>query len=49
MGAIGFMGSLAALLVMARLTPPPSALSRYALMRGAMDETAVWVVFPPSF
>ena len=46
MGAIGFMGSLAALLVMARLAPPPSALSRYALMRGAMEETAVWVVFP---
>ena len=46
MGAIGLMGSLAALVVLARLAPPPASLSGYALMRGAMAEIAVWVVFP---
>lgn len=46
MGAIGLMGSLAALVVLTRLAPPPASLSGYALMRGAMAEIAVWVVFP---
>ena len=46
MGAIGFMGSLAALLVLARLAPPPASLAGYALIRSAMAAIAEWVVFP---
>jgi len=46
MGAIGLMGSLAALVVLARLAPPPDSLSGYALIRGAMAEIAAWIVFP---
>jgi hypothetical protein len=46
MGAIGFMGSLASLLILARLAPPPGSLAGYALIRGAMAEIAAWVVFP---
>ncbi len=46
MGAIGFMGSLTCLLVLARFAPPPGSLSEYALIRGAMAEIAAWVVLP---
>jgi hypothetical protein len=46
MGAIGLMGALASLLILARLAPPPSSLPAYALMRGAMAEIATWVVLP---
>jgi hypothetical protein len=46
MGAIGFMGSLASLVVLAMLAPPPGSLSGYALIRGAMAEIAKWVVYP---
>lgn len=46
MGAIGFMGSLASLLVLETLTPPPSSLASYALIRGAMGMIANWVFFP---
>ena len=46
MGAIGFMGSLACLLVLAWLAPPPASLAGYALIRGAMADIASWVVFP---
>lgn len=49
MGAIGFMGSIACLLVLDTLAPPPSALSGYALMRGAMGTIAQWVLFPSFF
>ena len=45
-GSIGFMGSLAALLVLAHFAPPPSALAEYAEIRGAMAAIAAWVVFP---
>jgi hypothetical protein len=48
MGAIGFMGSLASLLVLENLAPPPSSLDGYALIRGAMAALATWV-FLPSF
>ena len=48
MGAVGFMGSLACLLVLEHLAPPPSALASYALVRGAMAAIATWV-FLPSF
>ena len=46
MGAVGFMGSLASLLVLAALAPPPGSLAGYALIREAMAEIASWVVFP---
>jgi hypothetical protein len=46
MGAIGLMGSMACLLVMLGMTPPPSSLSQYALMRAAMGSVATWVFLP---
>jgi len=46
MGAVGFTGSLACLLVLENLTPPPSSLTSYALIRGAMGMIANWVFFP---
>jgi hypothetical protein len=45
-GAIGFMGALACLLVLARLTPPPTSLPQYALICGAMGDIAAWVLMP---
>jgi hypothetical protein len=48
MGAAGLIGSLAALLVLESLAPPPSSLAGYALIRGAMAAIAAWV-FVPSF
>jgi len=48
MGAVGFMGSLASLLLLENLAPPPSSLAGYALIRGAMTAIATWV-FLPSF
>lgn len=49
MGAVGFMGSLACLLILENLTPPPSSLASYALIRGAMGMIANWVFFPSFF
>lgn len=46
MGAIGFMGSLATLVVLAKLAPPPESLAGYALIRAAMAEIAAWIVIP---
>jgi hypothetical protein len=46
MGAIGFMGSLAALVVLAGLAPAPASLSGYALIRSAMAEIAAWIILP---
>ena len=46
MGAIGFMGALACLVVLAWLAPPPASLAGYALIRGAMAQIAAWIVFP---
>jgi hypothetical protein len=48
-GAVGFMGSLACLLVLEYLAPPPSSLTDYALIRGAMGMIANWVFFPSFF
>jgi hypothetical protein len=45
-GAIGLMGSMASLLVLMHVAPPPSSLSGYALIRGAMGEIATWIFFP---
>ena len=49
MGAIGFMGSLACLLILEGLVPPTSSLAGYALIRGAMGLIADWVFFPSFF
>lgn len=46
MGAIGFMGSLASLLVMLSVAPPPSSLAAYAASRGAMGAVAAWIFMP---
>jgi hypothetical protein len=46
MGAIGLMGSMACLGIMAGFVPPPSSLAGYALMRGAMGAVATWIFFP---
>ncbi|UHC19822.1 hypothetical protein LRS73_30275 [Methylobacterium currus] len=46
MGAIGLMGAMASLIVLLGLAPPPSALSGYALMRGAMAAVATWIFLP---
>jgi len=46
MGAIGFMGSLAALLVLAKLAPPPDSLAGYALIRAVMADIGAWIVLP---
>jgi hypothetical protein len=46
MGAIGLMGALASLLILARLAPSPVSLPAYALIRGVMAEIANWIVLP---
>ncbi len=47
MGAIGFMGGLAALLVLETRTPAPAvSLADYALLRSIMAEIARWIVLP---
>lgn len=46
MGAIGLMGSMATLLVMLGVAPPPTSLAGYALIRGAMGAVATWIFFP---
>jgi len=46
-GAIGLMGSMACLLVLLALSPAPTSLAEYALIRGAMGAIATWV-FQPS-
>ena len=46
MGAIGLIGAMASLLVMLSVTPPPTSLAGYALMRGAMGAVATWIFFP---
>jgi hypothetical protein len=46
MGAIGLMGSMAALLVLLATAPPPAELEQYALIRSAMGAIGSWVFFP---
>ncbi len=46
MGAVGLVGSMASLIVLVSLAPPPTALADYAMIRGAMDEIARWIVLP---
>ncbi len=45
-GAIGFMGAMACLLVLLSFLPAPTSLSEYALVRGAMGGIATWIFFP---
>ena len=45
-GAIGTMGAGACLVVLLSVTPPPSSLDRYALMRDAMGKVASWIFLP---
>ena len=45
-GAIGFMGAIACLLVLLSFTPAPASLSEYALMRAAMGGIATWIFLP---
>jgi hypothetical protein len=45
-GAIGFMGSLVTLLVLAERAPPPESLAGYALIRAVMAEIAARIVLP---
>ena len=46
MGAIGLMGSMASLLVLLSMAPPPGELAPYALIHGAMGSIATWIFFP---
>ena len=46
MGAIGLMGAMASMLVLASVAPPPTSLAGYALIRGAMAAVAKYVFFP---
>jgi hypothetical protein len=46
MGAVGLMGSLACLLVLAKMAPPPASLAGYALIRAAMADIASYLVLP---
>lgn len=43
------MGSLACLLVLEHLAPPPSSLPSYVLISGAMGMIVNWVFFPSFF
>lgn len=45
-GAIGFMGALASLIVLIRFAPPPSSLAAYASTYGAMSQICTWIFFP---
>jgi hypothetical protein len=46
MGAIGFMGALASLVVLTNYDPSPSSLASFALIHRAMAAIALWVVLP---
>jgi len=46
MGSIGLIGAMASLLVLLSLTPAPTSLPAYALMRGAMGAIATWIFLP---
>ena len=46
MGAVGFLGSMASLLVLLGAAPPRTALAGYAAVRGAMAAVSTWVFLP---
>ncbi|MCW6511853.1 hypothetical protein [Lichenifustis flavocetrariae] len=45
-GAIGLVGSVASMLVLLRVAPPPASVAGYALLRGAMGAIAKWIFLP---
>ena len=46
MGSIGFMGAIAALVILLGVAPPPTSLSEYAFVCGAMGKIATWILLP---
>ncbi len=46
MGAIGLIGAMASMLVLANVAPPPTSLAGYAAVRGAMGSIASWMFLP---
>jgi hypothetical protein len=46
MGAIGFMGAMACLLVLLGVVPAPTSLPEYARVRAAMGDIATWIFLP---
>ncbi len=46
MGAIGFMGAMACLLVLLGVLPAPTSLPEYARVRAAMGGIAAWIFLP---
>ena len=46
LGAIGFLGSMASLLVLLSAAPPRTALAGYAAVRGAMGAICTWMFLP---
>ncbi|MDJ0778733.1 MAG: hypothetical protein QNJ85_12785 [Gammaproteobacteria bacterium] len=46
LGAIGFTGAMASLLVLVSLVPQPEAIVEYAKIRAAMDAIATWILLP---
>ena len=45
-GSIGFTGAVAVQMVLVSMTPEPTDLARYALMRQAIAEVGTWLLFP---
>jgi len=46
LGAIGFMGSIACLLVLLRISGASSSPAQYALIYNGMGQIAAWVLYP---
>jgi hypothetical protein len=45
-GAIGLMGAMATLIMLAIVAPPAAQLPAYAAVRGAMSAIATWLLLP---
>lgn len=46
MGAIGLMGAMSALIILASLSPEPAAIETYAMYREIMGKIAQWLLLP---
>jgi len=46
MGAVGFIGAIAALLILHASLPEPTDLERFAILRSAMGNVAKWLLLP---
>ena len=46
LGAVGFIGAVASLLVLLNFVPEPAALAEYARLRAAMGAIASWILLP---